>query len=221
MTRKFLKYMSISVITFATGFSNVQGLNIARFQICDRISALANDAALPLPRVRDLMNELDLLTTTTTPEAQQTIIAAEHEMFIHGTVPPSFYKLTIKVLTEILPRLFPHDLPELDRLALATADYACLGIVPDARTAEFRKKWDIDLLRREMLEIAIRPQSQRIRRCSRCCEISDDPAGPKSGALNRLWVQLQFHRTCTCGGIFLGEVGERFYEGVPQRIFRK
>ncbi|KAI5302229.1 hypothetical protein KEM56_000899 [Ascosphaera pollenicola] len=206
MTRRCLHYMSISVQKFAPGFNNAEGLSIESFQICDKTSALANDSSLPLKTVEDLLAKIEgfLKVSFTTRAAN---LKSEHEININGTVPPDAYPLVIRILTEIIPKVYPQDMKELDRISLAQKDYAWLGIADDKRTSEYKRTHMIDILRREIFDLP-RPALQPIRRCTRCCEISTEAAGPRSHAASQVWRQLQIFKNCTCGGMYVLEKAE-------------
>ncbi|KAI5288599.1 mediator complex subunit [Ascosphaera aggregata] len=211
MSRKFLKYLAPSVSVIAAGFNTASGLSIEAFQLCSKVTSLVEDSPLPVRLFDSLLTQVENYIKTAYASKEDNI-AAERELLINGTIPSTLYKTVIQILTDLVPKLvkpLPQDIKQIDRLSLAIYDYTWLGIVPDRRTWDFKRNRLIDILRREtaIMDFPKSPgrQAVNIRRCTRCCEVSTEPGGPRSQAAYGMWVTLQIMKFCFCGGMYVLE----------------
>lgn len=120
----------------------------------------------------------------------------EKELLVNARIPPVLVAAVATLLRQTIPALKP----EINRMAIFTTDYSWLGFANDLHTANYRKRPDVDILKK----LPLRPflpggtrtaQQQQKRRCVRCCEVSGDTSLPRS--------LLQFKmRSCLCGGMW-------------------
>ncbi|KAJ5587671.1 Mediator complex subunit Med16 [Penicillium hispanicum] len=132
----------------------------------------------------------------------------EKEMLVNARIPPV---LTTAVAT-LLQQTVPALKAEISRKDIILGDYSWLGFGTDARTAMYRKRRDVDILKkcplRPPLPIGMNGrivQPQKRRRCVRCCEVSGDTALPRSLPYFKMIAKLNLLRTCPCGGMWMME----------------
>lgn len=138
----------------------------------------------------------------------------EKELLVNARVPAVLVTAVATTLRQTVPALKP----EIDRMAIYLGDYSWLGIGADPRTEQYKKKRDVDALKKIPLRAVLpadhggnqsskHPSSQRRRRCARCCEVSGDIHPPRSLLSFRMIAKLGLLRSCLCGGMWALETG--------------
>ena len=103
---------------------------------------------------------------------------------------------------------------EINRKDIVLGDYSWLGFGSDPRSAIYRRTRDVDMLKKSPLRPRAPPgsagaaaggQTQKRRRCVRCCEVSGDTSLPRSIAYFKMVAKLNLLRCCPCGGLWMLE----------------
>lgn len=140
----------------------------------------------------------------------------EKELLVSARIHPVLVTAVATVLRQTMPALKP----EIDRMAIYLGDYSWLGFGTDARSELYKKRRDVDILKKIPLR-AVSPSdhdgndnhqgkqltSQRRRRCARCCEVSGDVQPPRSLLSFRMIAKLGLLRSCLCGGMWTLDMG--------------
>lgn len=140
----------------------------------------------------------------------------EKELLVNARIPPVLVTAVATTLRQTIPALKP----EIDRMAIYLGDYSWLGFGNDPRTEAYKKRRDVDVLKKIPLRAILPPDqegngnrgttrlpSQRRRRCARCCEVSGDIQPPRSLLSFRMIAKLGLLRSCLCGGMWALEHG--------------
>jgi len=134
----------------------------------------------------------------------------EKELLVNARIPPVLVGAVATLLRQTIPSLKA----EINRKDILLNDYSWLGFGTDARTALYRRQRDVDILKKAPLRPALAVgrdgrvlQSQKRRRCVRCCEVSGDTALPRSLPYFKMLVKLNLLRACPCGGMWMLEAG--------------
>lgn len=139
---------------------------------------------------------------------------SEKELLVSARIPSVLVTAVSTTLRQTVPALKP----EIDRMAIYLGDYSWLGFGSDPQTELYKKRRDVDVLKKIHLR-AISPadqdgnqngkhaSSQRRRRCARCCEVSGDIHPPRSLLSFRMIAKLGLLRSCLCGGMWALELG--------------
>lgn len=133
----------------------------------------------------------------------------EKELLVNARIPPVLVTAVATILRQTVPALKP----EIDRLAIYLGDYSWLGFGSDRRTELYKRRRDVDVLKKTPLRPILpagqdgtqnsKPaSSQRRRRCARCCEVSSDMHPARSLLSFRMIGKLGLVRSCLCGGMW-------------------
>lgn len=136
----------------------------------------------------------------------------EKELLVNARIPP----VLVTAVATLLRNTVPTFKAEVNRKDIVFGDYAWLGFGDDARTATYRKQRDVDILKKFPLRPALtgpgrnekserNGQSQRKRRCVRCCEVSGDVTMPRSLPYFKMVAKLNLLRSCPCGAMWTME----------------
>ncbi|CAL5871048.1 uncharacterized protein PFLUO_LOCUS5292 [Penicillium psychrofluorescens] len=129
----------------------------------------------------------------------------EKELLVNARIPPVLVAAVATLLRQTVPTLKG----EINRMAIFLRDYSWLGFGTDPRTMEYRKRHDLDILKKFPLRPPLpvggggrAAQPVKRRRCVRCCEVSGDTTLPRSLLSFKMIAKLGLLRSCLCGGMW-------------------
>lgn len=132
----------------------------------------------------------------------------EKELLVNGRIPPVLITAVVTLLRQTVPALKT----EINRKGIILGDYSWLGFGKDSRTALYRQRRDVDILKKTPLrpplptswDGRVVPPLKR-RRCVRCCEVSGDTVLPRSLPFFKMIAKLNLLRCCPCGAFWMLE----------------
>lgn len=138
----------------------------------------------------------------------------EKDLLVNARIPPVLVTAVATILRQTIPALKP----EINHMAIYLGDYSWLGYGRDSRTELYKRRRDVDVLKKIPLRTILpsdqdgtpdnkQQYSQRRRRCARCCEVSGDIHPARSMIAFRMIGKLGLVRSCLCGGMWTLELG--------------
>ncbi|PGG96375.1 hypothetical protein AJ79_09615 [Helicocarpus griseus UAMH5409] len=213
--RSFLRHIFRYLNRFPATFKAATNLSGESYQLYASINAAITTSTIPLDTCEKFLAHADSLIARSYQAAgygNADRNTPERELLITCTVPPVLQPAVMGILTETMPLVVRR---EVDRMTLATGDYSWLGVGGDKRTEVFKRRYDVDVLKRKVLSGGggggggLVGRELPKRRCVRCCEVSEDVALPRSISTYRWIGKIGVLRSCVCGGSFAMEGGER------------
>ncbi|KAJ5664605.1 Mediator complex subunit Med16 [Penicillium macrosclerotiorum] len=134
--------------------------------------------------------------------------SAEKELLLNARIPP----VLVPAVHTLLLQTVPTTKAEINCKHIVLGDYSWLGLGSDARTLMYRRRREVDILKKTPLRPLLPPdratQTQKRRRCVRCCEVSGETVFPRSIPYFKMIAKLNMLRTCPCGGVWIMECTE-------------
>ena len=154
--------------------------------------------------------------------------SAEKELLLNARIPA----VLVPAVHTLLLQTVPSTKAEINCKDIVLGDYSWLGLGADAHTLPYRRRREVDILKKTPLRPLVpadrATQPQKRRRCVRCCEVSGETVFPRSIPYFKMIAKLNMLRTCPCGGVWImecvepeaGPVTENLAQGVsmPTRL---
>ncbi|KJF61295.1 RNA polymerase II Mediator complex subunit Sin4, variant 1 [Coccidioides immitis RS] len=204
--RAFLKYICRGLRGIPSSFRSATNLSNESFGVYSNIVRLIEESPLRVDVYEKFLLSIDNVIKYTYQNAgfgSTDRSTPERDLLITASVPPVLQPAVVTILTNTMTLIRP----DVDLLHLCTWDYSWLGIDDDKLTRLFRRRNEVDILKKTITQLG-EPQAkskQPKRRCARCCAVSEDTTSPKSLASFRLLVKTVVLRTCICGGVWMVE----------------
>ncbi|KAJ5091848.1 Mediator complex subunit Med16 [Penicillium alfredii] len=145
----------------------------------------------------------------------------EKELLVNARIPPVLVPAVATLLRQTVPALKS----EINRIAIFLGDYSWLGLGSDKCSTAYRKRRDVDILKKYPLRPPLPVgsegrvlQPQKKRRCVRCCEVSGDTTLPRSLLSFKMIAKLGLLRSCLCGGMWTLETDTGASAGTGQAV---
>lgn len=116
----------------------------------------------------------------------------ELEILVTGKIP----EVLLPAVANVINYVIPATRSEVDRMALYKYDYSWLGVSDDKRTEKYRRTHEVDVQKKALVR---KEGPGPMRRCVRCCEISEDMAPPKGYPS---WLSSLASKFCICGSMW-------------------
>lgn len=187
----------------SSGFRSATNISNESYTIYYRIVTLIAESPLKVDVYEKLLASIDNVVKQTYQSAGFSNVdraTPERDLLVTGNIPPVLQPAVVTILTKTIPMIRN----EANLMQLCLQDYSWLSIGDDQGTRMFKRKFELDILKKIPLTLDDTVKTAR-RRCVRCCAASGDVTSPKSWASFRMLVRTVVMRSCACGGMWTME----------------